>query len=129
MSPRSANEFVILTWRERVVYIADRSTLAVRAEYSLPSEISEGWGVTADESQPNSNGFYPLYVSDGSDTIFLVDGETMTVTDLITVVDPATGLSVNRLNELEFANGYIYANIWYKDIVVKIDPATGIIAK
>ena len=53
----------------------------------------------------------------------------MTVTDSISVVDPSTGLQVDRINELEFVNGYIYANVWYKDILIKIDPQNGHIVK
>ena len=58
LSPRSASEFVLLTWQERKIYTLDRTTLDFNNFYTLPSEIKEGWGVTADESKVNSNGYY-----------------------------------------------------------------------
>ena len=127
MSPRSATEFVLLTWRERKIYTIDRTTLDFIGQYTIPSQIIEGWGVTADESNVNSNGYYQLYVSDGSSYIYLVDGETLSIQSSIRVSD-ASGY-IERINELEFANGYIYANVWYKDVLLKIDPSNGSVVK
>lgn len=53
----------------------------------------------------------------------------MQVTDTISVFDPETNTNLKRINELEFVNGYIYANIWQTSTVIKIDPSTGIVAK
>ena len=58
LSPRSADEFVVLTWQERKIYTVSRSTMEILTTEVLPSEIDEGWGVTADESVVNQNGFY-----------------------------------------------------------------------
>ena len=85
--------------------------------------------MTADESSVNKNGFYTMYLSDGSQHIFIVDGETMTVTNKISVWDPVSSSFVNRINELEWVDGFIYANVWYKNILLKIDPKTGHIVK
>lgn len=91
LGPISATKFALLTWKERVIHIVDRKTFKFTGVFTLPDQIAEGWGLTADESKPNSNGYYPLYVSDGSDTIFVLDGETMKVTSSIKVYNPATG--------------------------------------
>lgn len=50
LSPRSASEFVVLTWQERKIYTVERSTMDIQSIESLDNAISEGWGVTADES-------------------------------------------------------------------------------
>ena len=70
-----------------------------------------------------------MYCSDGSANIYTLDGETMEVVGTITVTDPETKKKVIRINELEWVDGYIYANVWYKDIILKIDPNTGFIVQ
>ena len=70
-----------------------------------------------------------MYCSDGSANIYTLDGETMEVIGTITVTDPETKKKVIRINELEWVDGYIYANVWYKDIILKIDPNTGFIVQ
>lgn len=52
LSPRSTEEFVVLTWKERKVLIFDRNNLELKDEYefTLPEAVKEGWGVTANES-------------------------------------------------------------------------------
>ena len=52
----------------------------------------------------------------------------MTTITSVTVKD-SRGKEVNKINELEYVDGYIYANVWYKDILLKIDPNTGKIVK
>lgn len=88
LSPISATKFALLTWQERRIHIVDRKTLKFTETLPLPDKIAEGWGITADESKPNRNGYFTLYVSDGSDTIFVLDGETMKVEGSIKVYDP-----------------------------------------
>lgn len=113
LCPRSATEFVVLTWRERRIYTVDRQNLTILQTFELDSQIVEGWGVTADESNVNANGYYQLYISDGTEFIYMVDGETLQVTEKVQVYDPATNAVVDRINELEFVDGFIYANVWY----------------
>ena len=86
--------------------------------------------MTAVESEVNDNGFYNLYMSDGTYHIFEIDGETMKPIRNIPVKDPEQGgKKISRINELEWVDGFIYANIWYKDVIIKIDPATGNVVK
>ena len=59
-----------------------------------------------------------MYTSDGSSKIHKIDGESMTVVDVINVTDPLTGRNVIRINELEWVDGFIYANIWYEDVLI-----------
>lgn len=68
-------------------------------------------------------------MSDGTDYIFTVNGETLEVENKVRVYDPVTNTYVTELNELEFVKGYIYANVWYKDVLLKIDPQSGEVVK
>ena len=70
-----------------------------------------------------------MYASDGTANIYVLDGETMTVIDTITVRDQKTNRKVIRINELEWVDGFIYANVWYKNVLLKIDPSTGYIVQ
>jgi glutaminyl-peptide cyclotransferase len=77
----------------------------------------EGWGITNDGRS--------LYISDGRPTgnIFVVNPDSFTVQRIITV--STNNGPVDKLNELEYINGFLYANVWMTDNIVKIDPATG----
>lgn len=77
----------------------------------------EGWGLTTDGGQ--------LILSDGTPVIRFLDPETFAVTREITVT--FRGQPVARLNELEWINGQILANLWLQDLIVRIDPQTGIV--
>lgn len=59
----------------------------------------------------------------------MVDGDSLEVTDSIHVYDSFSSHYVDNLNELEYANGYLYANKWYSDYIYKIDPASGSVIK
>ena len=126
LSPRNPSEFVVLTWRENSIFVLNRQSLAMTDRYEFPEGLKEGWGVTAVEEAGDSD--YLLYMSDGSSKIYIVDGDTMTTRSSITVRD-SRGQEVDRINELEYANGFIYANVWYKDILIKINPNSGLIEK
>ena len=106
------DNLVQLTWRENVGFVYDLADFSLKDQFTYSTE---GWGLTHNGSD--------LIKSDGSATLFFLDPETYQITDRITVTyrnDP-----VNRLNELEFINGEIFANIWQTDNIVRIDPQTG----
>lgn len=104
-----------LTWREGRVYVYNQKTLDQEHVLELPTVIKEGWGICSDSAY--------LYVSEGSNKIFKIDPVTWTVSDVIEVNDG--GRPINLLNELECVGGQIWANIWYEDLIVRIDIATG----
>ena len=129
LSPRSASEFIVLTWREGKMFTLDRTSLEEQAEFELPSGIAEGWGVTADETNVSDDGNYRLYVSDGSSSIFVLDGDTLTLQPDSTVTVKEGNTERDNINELEYVDGYIYANVWYQDELLKIDPSNGAVVK
>ena len=129
IAPRSATEFALLTYKQRRIFIVDRDTMELKDQhFTVPKALREGWGLTADEKSVNENGYYRMYASDGSYKVFEIDGETMEVVRTIRVKDKG-GKAIKQVNELEFIDGFIYANVWYKDILLKIDPADGKVVK
>jgi len=80
-------------------------------EFSYPTE---GWGITNDGSQ--------LIMSDGTATLYFLDPETFEKVGQVEVHDDEP---VTNLNELEYINGEVYANIWGEEKIAVIDPHTG----
>jgi glutamine cyclotransferase len=101
-----------LTWKERVAIVYDLATLSPVTSFRYSGE---GWGLTSDGEQ--------LILSDGSATLRFLDPNTFEVKRRLTVRTRAG--EVDKLNELEYVNGEIYANIWYSDRIVRISPKTG----
>jgi glutamine cyclotransferase len=101
-----------LTWQNGVVVVYDLETFEVErtVEYT-----GEGWGLTHDGDQ--------LIMSDGSATLRFRDPQTFAVTRELEVRHD--GVPVSRLNELEYVDGEIWANIWYDDRIARISPADG----
>ncbi len=106
------NKLYLLTWQEQTLLIYDKATLNYQKSISYKGE---GWGLASDGKQ--------LIRSDGSDTLYFHNPDDFAVTKTLKITDE--GKSVAQLNELEFAGGFIWANIWYQDRILKIDPATG----
>lgn len=101
-----------LTWREGVCLVYEPATL--RRVEEIPYS-GEGWGIT-------SNGA-DLITSDGSSQLRFRDPRTFRVRRTVTVV--SDDAPVDLLNELEFIDGHVWANVWLSDRIVQIDPASG----
>ncbi len=101
-----------LTWRENTGFIYDLETFATRGTFFL---AGEGWGITNDDQH--------LIVSDGSAWLRFLDPDTQREVKRVQVRDEAG--PVDRLNELEYIDGEVWANVWYEDYLVRIDPDSG----
>lgn len=101
-----------LTWTSGVGFVYDRESMQLVREFRYGLE---GWGLTHDGEN--------LIVSDGSSTLYFWDPETLLETRRLTVRDG--GVKVGNLNELEYIDGEIYANIWMKERIARISPETG----
>ncbi|MGV3590328.1 MAG: glutaminyl-peptide cyclotransferase [Gammaproteobacteria bacterium] len=101
-----------LTWQSQLGFVYDRASFDLQKTFFLPGE---GWGITHDGTH--------LIVSDGTAQLRFLDPETQKEVKRITVTED--GLPLNRLNELEFIDGEVWANVWYTDYIVRIDPQTG----
>jgi glutamine cyclotransferase len=101
-----------LTWQNGVVVVYDLETFEVQRTMQYEGE---GWGLTHDGTH--------FVMSDGSSTLRFRDPQTFAVVREVEVRDADE--PVARLNELEYVNGEIWANIWYDDRIARIDPKTG----
>jgi glutamine cyclotransferase len=106
------NELVQLTWQAQTGFVYDRTTFDSKRAFHYPGE---GWGLTHDGAR--------IIMSDGSATLRFWNPETLEETGRLQVVDGTN--PVPNLNELEWVNGEIYANIWQTDRIARIAPATG----
>ncbi|MGD0341810.1 MAG: glutaminyl-peptide cyclotransferase, partial [Bacteroidales bacterium] len=101
-----------VTWQSRVGFVYDKSTFK---QINKIYYQTEGWGLTTMDDN--------IVMSDGSNVIYFLEPETFTVVSRIEVYDNEH--MVDSLNELEYINGEIWANIWMTDLIARIDPATG----
>lgn len=103
-----------LTWQEGIMYIYDRKS---EREIAKHHYNGEGWGLTTDGEM--------LYMSDGTPDIRVIDPLSMKQVRTISVT--VNGESLAYLNELEWIDGRIWANVYTLDQIVIINPATGIV--
>ena len=101
-----------LSWQNHLVFLYRASDL--KPIGNLPW-TGEGWGITHDSTQ--------LIISEGSEKLYFVDPGTLKLRKVLSVSDNLG--AVNNLNELEMIDGFIYANRWQYDYILKIDPSTG----
>ena len=106
-------KFYQLTYKNRIGFIYDAATYKNIGQFTFLSD--EGWGLTTDGES--------LIMSDGSDKLVYIDPQTFLVWKILSVTEKGTAKSL--LNELEFILGYIYANVWLSNAIVKIDPSSG----
>jgi glutamine cyclotransferase len=105
------DEIIQLTWRQHKGFVYDKNSFSKIEEFNYSTE---GWGLTSDGSR--------LVMSDGTANLYFLDPRTFEKTGQIEVHDdgPVTGL-----NELEYINGKVYANVWQQEKIVVINPETG----
>jgi glutaminyl-peptide cyclotransferase len=101
-----------LTWRNQKGFVYDAKTMKKIKEFSYNGE---GWALTTD-------GIH-LIMSDGTSNLKYLDPESLKVLKIVGVQD--NNGPVANINELEFINGFIYANIWQTNNIIKIDPESG----
>lgn len=106
------NKIYQLTWQNHVGFVYDFKTFEKIREFKYDYE---GWGITTD----NKN----LIVSDGTSKIRFLD--TLTLQSVKEIIVKEGDVPVDKLNELEFIDGSIFANLWLTNYILKIDPATG----
>lgn len=107
------DELLQLTWQHGRGFVYDRKTFTQKRTFPYKGE---GWGIAYD-----ANG--GLVMSDGSDTLTFLDPKTQAATKTLRVRD--AGQPVSQLNELEWIDGEIWANVWTTDRVARISPVTG----
>jgi glutamine cyclotransferase len=106
------DRLIQLTWKSKIGFVYDRDNFELLREFSYSTE---GWGITHDGKH--------LIMSDGTARLYFLDLETFEYLSYIDVHD--NNGPVTQLNELEYINGEIYANIWKTERIARISPQTG----
>ncbi len=111
---RVGNRLLQLTWRSGRALVWNLDGLRYEKTLAYPGE---GWGLCFDGAT--------LIMSDGSSILELRDPDTMALIREVTVTK--RGRPVSRLNELECVDGAVYANVWQRHEILRIDPVTGVV--
>lgn len=106
------NKIYQLTWQDSIGFVYDLSSFNKLREFRYPRE---GWGITHDSTH--------LIMSDGTNKLYFLDTLTFDVRKSLSVVH--NGKPLTSLNELEYVNGFIYANVWQTNLIAKINASTG----
>lgn len=109
---RWQDKIIALTWQSGLGFVMDIESLTPLDVFGYPGE---GWGLTANETH--------LIQSDGSNVLRFLDPETFKITRTLNV--NINGKPLNAINELEWIEGEIWANVWRSDLIARIDPDTG----
>jgi glutaminyl-peptide cyclotransferase len=109
------NKIIQITWREQVAFLYDKESFSQLNKFYYP--MKEGWGITNDGTN--------LIMSDGSATLYFLDKEYFTEVGRLEVCDDKG--PVERLNELEYIEGEIWANVYTTDTIVRINPKNGVV--
>jgi glutamine cyclotransferase len=109
------DKIISITWQHGEGFIWHRNSFKKLGSFRYEGE---GWGITSDGKR--------LIMSDGTASLRFFDPEKLRQTGKVSVT--WQGKPVRYLNELEWVNGYVYANIWFSPLIAKIDPRTGVIA-
>jgi len=105
------DKIIQLTWQSHVGFVYNKTTFDLLEQFEYPTE---GWGLTYDGSR--------LIMSDGTSSLYFLDPVTFQRIRQVTVHDNGP---VTELNELEYINGTVYANIWGEEKIAVINPQNG----
>jgi glutamine cyclotransferase len=108
------NEIVQLTWQSKTGLVYNVSDFHVLRQFSYSGE---GWGITSSGRE--------IFMSDGTPEIRVLDSSTLAEKRRFTVHDGDT--PIDQLNELEFVDGEIFANVWQTDRIARISPRNGMV--
>ena len=106
------DSLIQLTWQSGIGFVYNKDTFGLEGNFSYHTE---GWGLTYDGKE--------LIMSDGTSNLYFLDPVTFQKTGQVSVHDGNT--SITEINELEYINGDVYANIWLTQKIAIINPQTG----
>lgn len=109
----AGNNLYWLTYTNQVCFVYDVKTFKRNGQFSYSN--AQGWGLTTIDGK--------LVMSDGTYNLTFIDPETFQPVKTLAVT--RDGYGVDHINELEYINGYIYANVWMTHQILKIDPSSG----
>lgn len=106
------NKIYQLTWQSKIGFVYNLNTFEKIKDFSY---TTEGWGITHNNEH--------LIMSDGSDKLYFLDTVNLSVVKSLAIT--YEGKVLNQLNELEYIDGFVYANIWQSSSIAKIDLSNG----
>jgi len=106
------NRIYQLTWKSNIGFVYDKASFRQIGTFNY---TSEGWGICNDGEN--------LIMSDGTEFLYIYNPESFSLIKKIAVYDDKS--AVTKLNELEYVDGYVYANVYQTDFIVKIELQTG----
>jgi glutaminyl-peptide cyclotransferase len=106
------NKIYQLTWQSKIGFVYNLNTFEKIKDFSYSTE---GWGITHNNEH--------LIMSDGSDKLYFLDTVNLSVVKSLPVT--YEGKVLNQLNELEYIDGFAFANVWQSNSIVKIDLTNG----
>jgi glutamine cyclotransferase len=108
------NKIIQLTWFSRMGFVYDKENFRLLKTFRYPSPI-EGWGITTDGNH--------LIISDGSHRLYFLDPESFKERKRLEVYDHSG--PVRKINELEYIEGAVFANVWQTSHIIRIDLSSG----
>jgi glutaminyl-peptide cyclotransferase len=108
------NHLIGLTYKTEIGFVYDLATFNPISDFHY---TGEGWGLTRDASR--------VFMSDGTSDLRILDPDTLAERGRIHVT--CEGRLIKNINELEWVKGEIYANVWLTSLIVRINPATGVV--
>jgi glutamine cyclotransferase len=106
------DHLVAVTWQSRIGFVLDLKTFALTSQFTY---AGEGWGLTHNDTE--------IIMSDGTAELRFID--PLTLHELRRIAVTANGTPLDQLNELEWVDGEILANVWQTDRIARIDPQSG----
>lgn len=108
------DRIIQLTWMSQIGFVYDKKSFRLLDSFRYPARI-EGWGITSDGKN--------LIMSDGSNRLYFIDPDSFELKSRLEVYDNKG--PVRMINELEYIEGAIYANVWQLPKIIRIDPRSG----
>mmetsp|Transcript_3379 Transcript_3379/g.8844 ORF Transcript_3379/g.8844 Transcript_3379/m.8844 type:complete len:415 (+) Transcript_3379:59-1303(+) len=109
------DELIQLTWQRPTTLVYNASGASLPLIREAKTDLKDGWGLTNDNAS--------LIATDSGHTLYFLDPKNLTTTRKVDVLDGSQ--RVNYLNELEYVEGEVWANIWQTECIARIDPSTG----
>lgn len=108
------DKIIQLTWTSNIGFVYNKDTFEKLGQFTYPTQ---GWGITHDGAE--------LIMSDGSSNLYFLDPETFERTHEISV--RYNNRAIRRLNELEYIQDRVFANVWQTDSIAVINPENGLV--
>jgi glutamine cyclotransferase len=128
-------EFLVrLTYKEHRGFVHRLDDFSIVREFDYETFTGQGWGLAYDARR------HELLVTDGSDYLYFWDADTMREKRFVRMTlpvagvagaagDPAGRVALHHVNEIEVVNGSLLGNVWYSDVIVRIDLETGVVTR